>query len=366
MKIIIGSDHAGYELKQKIIAHLKGMSDFEVQDFGTDTAEISCDYPDIALQVGRTVAHGDAERGILVCGTGIGMEIAANKVPGVYAADCWNKEIAALSRHHNNSNVLTLGARTIDEPTAMEIVDTWLSTEFDGGRHVRRTQKICAYERSTNRAFLNSSVGQVVIFDHPLVQHKLSIIRDKNTPVKTFRETVAEIASLMVYEITRDLPLKMIDVETPITPTKAYALAGKKLAIVPILRAGLGMMEGVLNLIPNAKVGHIGLYRNPETLEPVEYYCKLPGDIGERDIFLLDPMLATVGSSSAAISMIKKRGGRKISLVCLIAAPEGVEVVQKAHPDVNIFIASLDSHLNEHGYIVPGLGDAGDRIFGTK
>ena len=365
MKILIGSDHAGYDLKQKILAHLTGRDGWEVQDFGTDTAEVSCDYTDIALQVGRSVAHGDADRGILVCGTGLGMEIAANKVSGVYAADCWNKEVAALSRRHNNANVLTLGARVIDEPTAMEIVDTWLATEFDGGRHVRRTQKICAYERSTNRAFMNEA-GQVVVFDHPLVQHKLSIIRDKNTPVKTFRETVAEIASLMVYENTRELPLKMIDVETPITRTKAYALAGKKLAIVPILRAGLGMMEGVLNLIPNAKVGHIGLYRNPETLQPVEYYCKLPGDIEERDIFLLDPMLATGDSSAEAISLIKKRGGKKISLVCLIAAPEGVSVVHERHPDVNIFVASLDSHLNEHGYIVPGLGDAGDRIFGTR
>ena len=365
MKILIGSDHAGYELKQKVIAHLTGREGLDVQDFGTDTAEVSCDYTDIALQVGRSVAHGDADCGILVCGTGLGMEIAANKVSGVYAADCWNKEVAALSLRHNNANVLTLGARVIDEPTAMEIVDTWLATEFDGGRHVRRTQNICAYERSTNRAFMNDA-GQVVVFDHPLVQHKLSIIRDKNTPVKTFRETVAEIASLMVYEITRDLPRKMIDVETPITRTKAYALAGKKLAIVPILRAGLGMMEGVLNLIPNAKVGHIGLYRNPETLQPVEYYCKLPGDIEERDIFLLDPMLATGGSSAEAISLIKKRGGKKISLVCLIAAPEGVSVVHEQHPDVNIFVASLDSHLNEHGYIVPGLGDAGDRIFGTR
>ena len=366
MKILIGSDHAGFELKQKIVSHLKGREGLEVEDFGTDTSEVSCDYTDIALQVGRSVAHGDADRGILVCGTGLGMEIAANKVSGVYAADCWNKEVAALSRQHNNSNVLTLGARVLDEKTAMEVVDTWLATEFEGGRHIRRTQKICAYERSANRAFNNGQGGQVVIFDHPLVQHKLSIIRDKNTPVKTFRETVAEIASLMVYEITRDLPLKMIDVETPVTRTKAYAIAGKKLAVVPILRAGLGMMEGVLNLIPNAKIGHIGLYRDPQTLTPVEYYCKLPGDIEERDIFLLDPMLATGGSSAAAISLIKKRGGRKISLVCMIGAPEGVSVVHEAHPDVNIFVAALDSHLNEHGYIVPGLGDAGDRIFGTR
>lgn len=366
MKILIGSDHAGYELKQKIIAHLVSKEGVEVEDFGTDTSDVSCDYTDIALQVGRCVAHGDADKGILVCATGIGMAIAANKVSGVYAADCWNKEVAAQCRHHNNTNVLTLGAKVVSEKAAMEIVDAWLETGFDGGRHVRRTQKICAYERSANRAYNNLQGGQVVVFDHPLVQHKLSIIRDKNTPVKTFRETVAEIASLMVYEITRDLPLKMIDVETPVTRTKAYAIAGKKLAVVPILRAGLGMMEGVLNLIPNAKVGHIGLYRDPETLKPVEYYCKLPGDIGERDIFLLDPMLATGGSSAAAISLIKEHGGRKVSLVCLIGAPEGISVVHEQHPDVNIFVAALDSCLNDHGYIVPGLGDAGDRIFGTR
>lgn len=366
MKILIGSDHAGYQLKQKIIAHLSSREDVEVEDFGTDTSDVSCDYTDIALQVGRCVAHGDADKGILVCATGIGMAIAANKVSGVYAADCWNKEVAAMCRHHNNTNVLTLGGKVLDEKAAIEIVDAWLEAGFDGGRHVRRTQKICAYERSANRAFNNLQGGQVVVFDHPLVQHKLSIIRDKNTPVKTFRETVAEIASLMVYEITRDLPLKMIDVETPVTRTKAYAIAGKKLAVVPILRAGLGMMEGVLNLIPNAKVGHIGLYRDPQTLKPVEYYCKLPGDIEDRDIFLLDPMLATGGSSAAAISLIKARGGRKVSLVCLIGAPEGISVVHEQHPDVNIFVAALDSHLNEHGYIVPGLGDAGDRIFGTR
>ena len=365
MKIVIGSDHAGYELKRKVFDYLSAKEGIEITDIGTDTAEISCDYPDFALHVGRSVANGEADRGILVCGSGVGMAITANKVSGVYAVDAWNKEVAALSRKHNNSNVLTLGERLIDEATALEIVDTWLATDFEGGRHTRRTQKVCAYERSANHAFENKT-GQVVVFDHPLVQHKLSIIRAKDTPVKTFRETVAEIASLMVYEITRDLPLKMVEIETPVARTKAYTIAGKKLAIVPILRAGLGMMEGVLNLIPNAKVGHIGLYRDPETLEPVEYYCKLPNDIGERDIFLLDPMLATGGSSAAAISMIKKRGGKKISLVCLIGAPEGVNVVHEAHPDVNIFVAALDSHLNDHGYIVPGLGDAGDRIFGTK
>lgn len=366
MKVLIGSDHAGYELKGQIIAHLNGREGLEVRDFGTDSADVSCDYTDIALQVGRCVASGDADRGILVCGTGIGMSIAANKVPGVYAAVCWNKETATLSRQHNNANVLTLGGRMLEPKVAIEAVDTWLATDFEGGRHVRRTQKIRAYEGSTTRAFLNGGKGQVVIFDHPLIQHKLTILRDKKTPVMTFRGVVGEIAALMVYEITRDLPLKMIDVETPVAKTKAYVLAGKKLAVVPILRAGLGMMEGVLSVVPNAKVGHIGLYRDPATLEPVEYYCKLPADIGERDIFVVDPMLATGGSAAAAVTLIKKRGGKKISLVSLLAAPEGVSVVHNAHPDVNIFVAGLDSHLNEHGYIVPGLGDAGDRIFGTK
>ncbi len=364
MRIIVGSDHAGYDLKQKLCSHLMELG-HEVQDFGTDSGEISCDYPDIALQAARVVASHEVDRGILVCGSGIGMSIAANKVPGAYAAECWNVETAQLSRKHNNANILTLGARTLPESLALDMVDAWLSTEFEGGRHVHRVGKISAYERSISHSY-NAAEGDVVVFDHPLVQHKLSIIRNKETPVKTFRELVSEIASLMVYEVTRDLPLKMVDVETPLTKTKAYMLSGKKMAIVPILRAGLGMTDGVLNLIPNAKVGHIGLYRDPETLEPVEYYCKLPGDIEERDIFLLDPMLATGGSSAAAISMIKARGGKKISLVCMIAAPEGVEVVHKSHPDVTIYCAALDSHLNDHGYIVPGLGDAGDRIFGTR
>jgi uracil phosphoribosyltransferase len=198
------------------------------------------------------------------------------------------------------------------------------------------------------------------------VQHKIGIIRDKNTSVKEFRELVQEIAGLMVYEITRNLSLSEVRVETPVAPATAYTLTGKKLAVVPVLRAGLGMVDGILQIIPNAKVGHIGLYRNPETLNPVEYYCKLPQDIGERDIFILDPMLATGGSAAAAISLVKARGGQKVSLVCLIAAPEGIQKVHETHPDVDIFIAALDHCLNDHGYIVPGLGDAGDRLFGTK
>jgi len=209
-------------------------------------------------------------------------------------------------------------------------------------------------------------MGNVKIIDHPLIQHKLTLIRNKSTGSKEFRELVEELSLLMGYEVTRDLPLEEVEIETPIGPTTAKVISGKKLAIVPILRAGLGMVDGMLKLIPAAKVGHIGLYRDPETLEPVEYYCKLPVDVEERELIVVDPMLATGGSASAAITFLKKRDVRNIKLVCLVAAPEGVERIQKDHPDVDIFIAALDKCLNEHGYIVPGLGDAGDRLFGTK
>jgi uracil phosphoribosyltransferase len=207
---------------------------------------------------------------------------------------------------------------------------------------------------------------KVFVFDHPLIQHKLTYIRDVNTGTKEFRELVAEVATLMAFEITRDLPLKETEVQTPVQKTKSQVLAGKKLGIVPILRAGIGMIDGILKLIPAAKVGHIGLYRDPETLQPVEYYVKLPADVAERDFILVDPMLATGGSAIEAVNSLKKRGAVSIKFMCLIAAPEGVEALQKAHPDVDIYIAALDEKLNDHGYIVPGLGDAGDRLFGTK
>ncbi len=209
-------------------------------------------------------------------------------------------------------------------------------------------------------------MAKTVIMDHPLIQHKLSILRDVNTGSKEFRALVSEIATLMCYEATRDLPLEEVEVQTPICVAKTKVLAGKKLAIVPILRAGLGMVEGMLSLVPSAKVGHIGLYRDPVTVQPVEYYCKLPADIEHRDVFVVDPMLATGGSAIDAITQIKKRGPKHISFLGIIAAPEGLKALSEAHPDVDIFIASLDEKLNDHCYIVPGLGDAGDRIFGTK
>lgn len=209
-------------------------------------------------------------------------------------------------------------------------------------------------------------MGKVYVFDHPLIQHKLTYIRDKNTSTKEFRELVDEVATLMAFEITRDLPLQEVEIETPITKTKTKVLAGRNIGIVPILRAGIGMVDGVLKLIPTAKVGHIGLYRDPETLKPVEYYVKLPTDVAERDFILVDPMLATGGSAVEAINSLKSRGAKHIKFMCLIASPEGVKTIQEAHPDVDIYIASLDEKLNDHGYIVPGLGDAGDRLFGTK
>ena len=209
-------------------------------------------------------------------------------------------------------------------------------------------------------------MNKVHVLDHPLLQHKVSILRDENTGVKDFREIVSEIASLMCYEATRDLPLEEVEIQTPVAKATVKRLAGKKLAIVPILRAGLGMVDGILTLLPSVKVGHIGLYRDPQTLEPVEYYCKMPNDIAERDVIVLDPMLATGGSASAAITFLKNYGCKSIKLMNILAAPVGIERITKDHPDVDLYCAALDEKLNDHGYIVPGLGDAGDRIFGTK
>ena len=209
-------------------------------------------------------------------------------------------------------------------------------------------------------------MGTVHVLDHPLIQHKLTHIRDKNTGTKDFRELVNEIAMLMAFEITRNLPLQETTIETPVQEAKANVLAGKKIGLIPILRAGLGMVDGMVRLIPAAKVGHVGLYRDPETLEPVEYYIKLPSDISERELIVLDPMLATGGSAADAIHSLKKRGAKQIRLVCIVAAPEGVERIKKEHPDVDIYLAALDEGLDDKAYIVPGLGDAGDRLFGTK
>lgn len=367
MRVAIGADHAGYELKETLKALIADMG-HQVEDVGAYSGGQSADYPDWSRKATDQVASGKADRGILLCGTGIGMSIMANKTPGIFAALCWNEYTAKLSRLHNDANVLVMGSRVTGPDLAEAIVRIWLETEAEAGRHLSRRQKIRDYETEMLResAKRTPGRGRVMVVEHPLIQHKLSIVRDRDTSVKDFRDLVQEIAGLMVYEIFRNLPLEEIEVQTPVCMTKGFSLMGKKLAVVPVLRAGLGMVEGILRLIPSAKVGHVGLYRDPDTLQPVDYYCKLPNDIGDRDIFVLDPMLATGGSASAAITHVKKRGGRRISLVSLIAAPEGVERVFADHPEADIFTAALDSHLNEHGYIVPGLGDAGDRLFGTK
>jgi uracil phosphoribosyltransferase len=209
-------------------------------------------------------------------------------------------------------------------------------------------------------------MNRVVEMDHPLIQHKLTLIRDKNTGAKDFRELVKEISMLMCYEVTRDLPLEEIEIETPVSKTMSKVISGRKVGIVPILRAGLGMVDGFLNLLPAAKVGHVGLYRDPETLEPVEYYCKLPTDVEDRELIVVDPMLATGGSAIAAIQFIKDRGATNIKFACIVSCPEGIKAVHDAHPDVDIYTGAIDEKLNDHAYIVPGLGDAGDRLFGTK
>ncbi|MBR6267382.1 MAG: uracil phosphoribosyltransferase [Selenomonadaceae bacterium] len=206
---------------------------------------------------------------------------------------------------------------------------------------------------------------KLMVLDHPLIQHKLTLMRQKETGTKDFRELLEEIAMLMAYEISRDFPLHEVEIETPVAKCKAKMLEGKKVGLVPILRAGLGMLNGILRLIPAARVGHVGLYRDPKTLKPVEYYCKLPGDVEERTLIVVDPMLATGGSSSAALTLLKEKGAKSMVLMCLVAAPEGIDVITKDHPDVPIYVAAVDERLNEKGYIVPGLGDAGDRIFGT-
>jgi uracil phosphoribosyltransferase len=208
--------------------------------------------------------------------------------------------------------------------------------------------------------------NNVIVLDHPLIQHKLTLLRDKSTGSKEFRELLDEIAMLMAYEVTRDLPLKEVEIETPVGKAHSRVISGKKLAVIAILRAGLGMTDGILRLVPAAKVGHIGLYRDPDTLRPVDYYCKLPGDIQERDVILVDPMLATGGSADEAIKLLEQKGAKSIKLMCLIASREGIKYINHQHPDVPIYTAAIDEKLNEHGYIVPGLGDAGDRLFGTK
>ena len=364
MKIALGNDHAGFVLRDAVLRFLHSRN-IEVLDLGAFEYDKEDSYADPAFRVGGAIADETADLGVLLCGTGYGISIAANKVPGVRAVACSSPDNAKIAKAHNGINVIALGGRETKPEEVADILAAWLDTPFEGGRHLQRIENIAKVEKANLNLHIQGG-GKITIFNHPLIQHKVGIIRSVDTSVKQFRELLNEITGLMVYEITRTLPLTEKEITTPIQKTTVHTIEGRKMAIIPVLRAGLGMVDGILQIVPNCKVGHIGLYRDEKTLKPVEYYCKLPFDIEERDVFVLDPMLATGGSSADAISLVKKHGARKISLVCLIAAPEGIDKVHREHPDAEIYAAALDSHLNDHGYIVPGLGDAGDRLFGTR
>ncbi len=349
MKFVVGSDHAGYEEKEKVKNYLR-QKGFEVRDVGTDSPE-TCDYPDFAHRAVEYLQAAEEARGILVCGSGVGMAITANRHRGIRAGRCLTPEAASLARTHNNINCLTFGGREISSKQAKKVVDAFIETDFDGGRHSRRINKI--------------DNPPLKVIHHPLVQTKLTQLRDKATTKKEFRELIGELTGLMFYEATGSCPTDREVVETPLAEARGKELL-QRILLVPILRAGLGMVDPILELVPTAKVGHVGLYRQEETLEPVEYYLKVPENLDNCIVLLLDPMLATGGTAVKAISLLKEKGFTSdIRFLCLVAAPAGVKAVREAHPDVSIYTASVDEKLNDDGYIIPGLGDAGDRLFGT-
>jgi uracil phosphoribosyltransferase len=363
--IVVGSDHAGFKLKEEIIKYLKE-NNYEYLDCGT-YSESSVDYPDIALKITNEITKKNADKGIIICGTGIGISIAANKIKGIRAALCTDTLMAKLSRQHNDSNVLAMGGRIIGLDLSLDIIETWLNTEFLGERHLNRVNKISNLETSNKNPSIDENKSDKIhILSHPLIQHKVSLLRDKNTHTKEFRELVSEVSMLIGYEVTRNMPLKQIEIETPVGIAKTKIISGKKLGFVPIIRAGLGMLDGVINLLPMAKVGHIGLYRDPDTLEAIKYYGKIPEDASERDIVILDPMLATGKTSSSAIEFLKEKGVKNLKLMCIIASKSGIKLINTNHPDVEIYTAAVDDELNDKAYIIPGLGDAGDRLYGTK
>jgi uracil phosphoribosyltransferase len=361
MKVSIGSDHAGFDLKKKLIAKMESLG-HQALDRGASSTD-SVDYPDFAALVAGDVISGEADRGVLICGTGIGMSITANKFRGIRAALVYDLDTAKLSRMHNDANIMCVGARTPSALIAPEMLEIWLSTQFEEGRHRRR---VCKMESFDKAPVGWQDLPNVHVINHPMIQHKLSLLRQKDTEPRHFRDIVSEIAKLMAYEVTRDVPLAEIDIETPICHAKGKVMAGKHFGIVAILRAGLAMAESILEIMPGARMGHIGLYRDPHTLQPVQYYSKLPADTADRNIILVDPMLATGGTIVKGIDLLKKAGAKGIKVVSIVSAPEGIRRIVEAHPDVEIYVASVDEKLNDHGYIVPGLGDAGDRLYGTK
>lgn len=349
MKFALGADHAGVGFRERLLRYLREEG-HEVEDFGTCDDE-SCDYPEYAHRVAQTVASDPEVRGLLVCGSGQGMVMTANRYPGVRAALCLSGEMAAKTRGHNDANCLVLAERSMDYEQAVAAVDAFVETPFDGGRHARRIGKID-----------NPSL-QVVT--HPLVRTKLSGLRDEGTPVHEFQELVHEVSTLLFVESSRTYSINPRDVRTPIQSTVGHEL-NEEYLLVPILRAGLGMVHPIREILPDARVGHLGFSRNEQSLEAEEYYRNLPRDLKDPQVTVLDPMLATGGTASAALSALKDEGvDGTLRMLCIVAAPEGVDRVHEEHPDVSIYTASLDEGLNDQGFIVPGLGDAGDRLYGT-
>lgn len=350
MQFVVGSDHAGYEFKERIVERLK-QKGYDVKDVGTDDSE-STDYPRYAHRVAEAVSSDDDTRGVLVCGSGVGMSIAANRYPGVRGALVLDSSMAMTARKHNDSNCLILGQRLMTEQEAIESLDAFIDTDFEGGRHERRVDKI--------------DDPPLRVVNHPLVQSELTQLRDTETPPHQFRELLRTVSLFTFYEATRNCPDREIDVTTPLADASGKELS-REFLLVPIMRAGLGMLEPIHEVVPKARVAHVGLYRDEETLEPVEYYFKTPESLENPYVVILDPMLATGGSAAKAVSLLKERGyGENLRFQCVVAAPEGIRYLHKQHPDVSIYTAAVDDHLDDHGYIVPGLGDAGDRIYGTR
>lgn len=350
MQIALGADHAGYEFREAIREQLES-DGLAVRDHGTFSDE-SCDYPEYAHRVAQDVALLPDCRGILVCGSGEGMSMVANRYTGVRAALCLSAPMAEKTRSHNNANCLVLAQRLMEKDEALDAVEAFMDGPFDGGRHARRIRKI--------------DDPQLRVVEHPMVQVKLTELRDTSTDMKRFRECLEELSSLLLAEATRSIPTVRRTVTTEIAETDGHGLE-RDVLLVPVLRAGLGMLEAATDLWPRAPVAHMGMSRNEDSLETEEYLCSVPGDLEEPHVIVLDPMVATGGTAIRTFDSLKSRlDAASWRLVCAVAAPEGVQAVHEQHPDLSVYTASLDERLDEDGMIVPGLGDAGDRLFGTE
>lgn len=350
MEFVVGADHAGYSFRERVIEYLEDQG-HTVEDVGTYSDE-SCDYPEYAHRVAQTVSGDPETTGVLICGSGEGMVMTANRYPGVRAALCLNESMAEGTRAHNNANCLVMAERVMDEEKLIPTLEAFLDGEFDGGRHQRRVRKI---DRPPLR-----------VSSHPLVKEKLAALRDENTDSGSFNERLAEVSKLLFYELSTSFPTTPDTVRAPLGEAEVSRI-DREIVLVPVIRAGLGMLEPVRSLLPDARVAHVGFRRDEDTVESEEYYRNVPEDLEDPLTVLLDPMLATGGTARKALDTLKEEGlAGDVRFMNLVAAPEGVEALHEAHPDVSIYTGALDEGLNDDAYIVPGLGDAGDRLYGTN